>query len=80
MRERIFWSLVEAVRSGRLPEYILDRHVERVVAVKASLGLLENPYVSYDGGPVETAEDRALAREAAERAIILLKYPPSAGT
>ncbi|MCG2897019.1 MAG: glycoside hydrolase family 3 C-terminal domain-containing protein [Acidilobus sp.] len=73
MRERLFWSLVEAVRSGRLPEYILDRHVERVVAVKVSLGLLENPYVSYDGGPVETAEDRALAREAAERAIILLK-------
>ncbi|MDM7925465.1 MAG: glycoside hydrolase family 3 N-terminal domain-containing protein [bacterium] len=67
--------LLEAVRSGRVAMETLDRAVRRVLAVKFELGLFENPYAD----PKEAARlndcaaHRALAREAAEKSLVLLK-------
>jgi beta-glucosidase len=48
--------------------------VSRVLTLKARLGLFEDPYRGVDGGlaPEQLAAHRALAREAARRAIVLL--------
>lgn len=73
MRERLYWALADMARSGRAPESVIRRAAERVVAAKVALGLFENPYVSYSGEPLEEPGDRELAREAAERSLVLLK-------
>ncbi|MGC9071300.1 MAG: beta-glucosidase [Acidilobus sp.] len=73
MKGRLYWALADMVRSGKAPESVIRRAAERVVAAKVALGLFENPYVSYSGGPLEEPGDRELAREAAERSVVLLK-------
>ena len=69
-----YQQLPDLVRTGRLAESIIDTAVERVLAQKFRLGLFERPFVdppvrtSYD-----TPDDRTLARDAAARAMCLLK-------
>lgn len=67
--------LASLVRSGEVPEPVVDEAVRRVLRVKFALGLFERPYAD------ETAEasamlqpaSLALARTAAERSFVLLK-------
>jgi beta-glucosidase len=68
-------ELVEAVRSGRLPQKIIDRAVARVLRAKFLLGLFENPYVDVDKTPYEldSPEHRRLSLEIARKSITLLK-------
>lgn len=69
-------TLQQAVESGKVPMSVIDEAVERILSVKMWLGLFEHPYVDeeamdrYDTLP---AEHIALAREAAEKSIVLLK-------
>jgi beta-glucosidase len=67
--------LTALVRSGRVPEAQVDAAVSRILRVKFEAGLFENPYVDVAGaGRLESAPDAvALAREAAQRAMVLLK-------
>jgi beta-glucosidase len=67
--------LLDAVRSGRVSGEVLDRAVRRVLAVKFELGLFENPYADpKEAGRLnDSDEHRALAREAAEKTLVLLK-------
>ncbi len=67
--------LLEAVRTGLVAESVLDTAVRRVLGVKFGLGLFEDPYVDPDIAERvnDSAEHRALAREAAREAIVLLK-------
>ncbi|MCP3767947.1 MULTISPECIES: beta-glucosidase family protein [unclassified Streptomyces] len=80
--------LAEAVADGRVPESVIDRALRRVLGQKAELGLLDpdwNPVppaldgVDLDGpdalrGTVDLdgPENRVLAREIAEKAVVLL--------
>jgi beta-xylosidase len=80
--------LVEAVRSGIIDESYVDRAVRRVLAQKVELGLLEKswssaPEVLRDVDTTDSEalrsrvdldgpENRAIARELAEQAIVLL--------
>ncbi|GAA2595432.1 beta-xylosidase/alpha-l-arabinosidase [Streptomyces lienomycini] len=80
--------LVEAVAEGRVPESLVDRALRRVLAQKAALGLLDpdwNPLPpALDGADLDDpealrgridldrAENRELAREVAEKAVVLL--------
>lgn len=82
-------DLADAVRAGTVPEALVDRALRRVLAQKIELGLLDGDagYVppvlagreaaSADAvrGSVDLdpPENRALARELAERAIVLLR-------
>ncbi len=68
-------NIPELVRSGRLPLEVVDRAVRNVLRSKFQVGLFENPYVDPERAArlTDTAEDRALAAEAARRSITLLK-------
>lgn len=80
--------LVDAVHDGRVPEHLIDRALRRVLRQKLELGLLDagwSPVPSALQGidlddpaalrgriDLDPAGNRALARELAERAIVLL--------
>lgn len=68
-------TLVEQVRSGRISQATVDTAVARILRHKFQLGLFEDPFVDETKAEqmTDTAEDRALAAEAARRAIVLLK-------
>jgi beta-glucosidase len=72
---RCFVNLVEEVRVGRVPEERVDQAVARVLTLKFQFGLFENPYAdAVQAVRVTNCEDhKALALEAAHKAIVLLK-------
>jgi len=65
------------VRNGQVPLAAVDAAVRRVLQAKQRLGLLEDPYRYSDEARqranVLTPQHRALAREAAQKSIVLLK-------
>ena len=69
-------TLRQAVESGKVPMAVIDEAVERILTVKMWLGLFDHPYV--DEAAMKRYEilpqsHTALAREAAEKSIVLLK-------
>jgi len=74
--ESFRWDIPELVEAGELPIELVDEAVRRVLRVKFTLGLFENPYRS-DSKKEAAAQLRPdhleLARDAARRSIILLK-------
>jgi beta-glucosidase len=67
-----FTHLLAEVKAGRLAQARIDEAVGRVLRTKFLLGLFEHPYTDPTFQP-EAAADRALARKAADEAIVLLK-------
>jgi beta-glucosidase len=67
--------LVELVREGRVSQALVDDAVRRVLRLKFESGLFEHPYPDVATAEAKTATPDAisLAREAARRAIVLLK-------
>ncbi len=70
-------GIVERVQAGTVPESLVDRAVRRLLLQKVQLGLLDSdwtPEGSVAQGTVDldSPENRALARELAERSIVLL--------
>lgn len=66
----------DLIRSGEVPMAVLDRAVSDILRLKFELGLFENPYKTdeqREAAAMLTAEDRALAREAAVKSMVLLK-------
>jgi beta-glucosidase len=70
-----FGPLPEAVRDGRVSMAALDRAAAGVLRVKFELGLFDDPYTDPDAAAriVNCPGHRALAREAAREAAVLLK-------
>ena len=69
--------LLEAVRTGEVPESLIDRAARRVLLQKCELGLLDE---DWDPEPTEridldSAANRALARRLAEESVVLLDNP-----
>jgi beta-glucosidase len=67
--------LEELVREGSVPVGVLDDAVRRVLRLKSSLGLFDDPYTDetlYERHLL-TAEHRALALEVTTQSIVLLK-------
>lgn len=69
--------LPELVASGAVPMARLDQAVRRVLATKVALGLFDDPFRRIDPARerarVLTSANRALAREAGQRSIVMLK-------
>ena len=67
--------LVELVREGRVSQALVDDAVRRMLRLKFESGLFENPYPDVANAEAKTAtpDAIALAREAAQKAVILLK-------
>lgn len=70
-----FDALPEAVERGLITESQLDSAVRRVLSAKFRLGLFENPFVDEDTSEaiLNDSEHRDLARQVAERSVVLLK-------
>src|SRR5689334_7211276 len=69
--------LPSLVRSGAVPQAMLDESVRRVLTLKAMLGLFDDPFrridVKRETSRSMLPQTRALAREAGRKAIVLLK-------
>src|SRR5205823_3245210 len=69
--------LPSLVRSGEVPETQINQSVRRVLAMKARLGLFEDPFrridVRRESARSMLPQTRALAREAGRKAIVMLK-------
>jgi beta-glucosidase len=69
--------LLEAVESGRVDPALVDRAVARILTQKCDLGLLDPDWSGSPpaGRPIDAddADSRALAREIAQRSIVLLR-------
>ena len=72
--------LTGMVRSGEVPEELVDRAARRVLLQKCELGLLDSGWSPEPEDPdspvdLDPAEHRALARDLAERSVVLLSNP-----
>jgi beta-glucosidase len=71
-------GLVDRVRRGEIAEELIDRAARRLLTQKVELGLLdpgwtpEGSVAGAAGVDLDSAANRALARELAERSIVLL--------
>jgi beta-glucosidase len=72
-------TLAAQVRSGKIPESVVDEAVRRVLRVKFALGLFEHPYTPVTPPYQVTAEKRELARKVADETMVLLKNDPVEG-
>ncbi|HKD23055.1 MAG TPA: glycoside hydrolase family 3 N-terminal domain-containing protein [Rhizomicrobium sp.] len=68
-------TLVDSVHAGRVKMAEIDAAVRRILTLKFQAGLFEHPYADGDAADALTgnAEARAVAKKAAERAVVLLK-------
>ena len=72
-------ALVDKVRGGELPESVVDLAAWRMLTQKITLGLLDpdwTPELSVTGAggtDLDSPANRALAREIAERSVVLLE-------
>jgi beta-glucosidase len=64
-----------AIEGGRVDVGLVDAAVRRVLRMKFQLGLFEHPYVDAAAAAAvfDTSAQRALAREIAQKSIVLLK-------
>lgn len=70
-----FPFLVEAVKTGKISEQVIDASVRRLLKLKFELGLFENPYIDEQNAEkvCNAAAHRAIALEMAKQSIVLLK-------
>lgn len=69
--------LVDAVRSGEIPEELVDRAARRVLLQKCELGLLDEDWTPEPAATVDldSTGNRILARRLAEESVVLLDNP-----
>lgn len=80
MEGNLYATTVAAqVRSGEIPEKVLDEAVRRILRVKFALGLFEHPYTPIAPAYTPSAANRAQARAVAAETIVLLKNDPVEG-
>ena len=70
-----FAALAQLVQSGRVPQAMVDEAVRRVLRLKFASGLFDNPFPDPATAEAKTATPGAiaLAREAADKTVVLLK-------
>ncbi len=77
MEGNLFGTVIAAqVRSGKIPESVVDEAVRRILRVKFVLGLFDHPYTTPGPAYDATPERRALARKVADETLVLLKNDP----
>jgi beta-glucosidase len=71
--------LAAQVRSGKIPEGVVDEAVRRILRVKFALGLFDHPYTQPGPAYDATPQRRAAARQVADETLVLLKNDPVEG-
>ena len=80
MEGNLYGTVIAAqVRSGKIPESVVNEAARRVLRVKFALGMFDRPYVAEGPAYDATPERRALARKVAEETFVLLKNDPVEG-
>ena len=80
MEGNLFGTVIaDQVRSGQIPEGVVDEAVRRILRVKFALGLFEHPYVEQSSVYDATPERRVAARKVADETFVLLKNDPVEG-
>lgn len=72
-------TIAAQVRSGKIPESVVDDAARRILRVKFALGLFEHPYTPVTPPYEPTAANRAQARAVAGETIVLMKNDPVEG-
>jgi beta-glucosidase len=72
-------TIIGQVRSGKIPESVVDEAVRRILRVKFALGLFDHPYTEPGPAYAATPERRAVARKVADETMVLLKNEPVEG-
>src|SRR5579859_3836721 len=74
-------NLASLVHAGEVPEANVDEAVRHVLRVKFALGLFDHPYANEtkESQAAMKPESVALARDAAEQSLVLLKNDPVSG-
>ena len=74
-------ELPALVRSGAVPQAVLDEAVRRILRVKFALGLFDHPYTAENDDAAKPIPPASLelARTAAEQSFVLLKNAPVNG-
>jgi beta-glucosidase len=73
-------TLAAQVRSGKIPEGVVDEAARRILRVKFAIGLFDHPYTTEPSPTYEpTPERRATARKVADETMVLLKNDPVEG-
>ena len=65
--------LLQAVQQGHMRKSVIDVAVQRVLTQKFALGLFEHPYVDAEAVAFDTPDQRQLARQIAQKSLVLLK-------
>jgi beta-N-acetylhexosaminidase len=70
-----YHAVLGAVRGSRISEARIDRSVRRILHLKATLGLLDDPYVEVSSAArsLGTASHRRAAAHVAEKSVTLLR-------
>ena len=80
MEGNLYGTVIAAqVRSGKIPESVVDEAARRVLRVKFALGLFDYPYTTPGPAYDATPERRAAARKVAGETFVLLKNDPVEG-
>ena len=71
----VYRTLLDQVKTGRVPEWQIDRAVSRILYDKFRLGLFDDPYVdpAYAERVTNSSEHRQIALKAAQEGIVLMK-------
>ena len=72
-------TIAAQVRSGAIPESVVDEAARRVLRVKFALGLFEHPYTEVTPPYQPSPANRAQARAVAAETLVLLKNDPVEG-
>lgn len=74
--------MLELVKSGQVPQAIIDEAVRRILRVKFASGLFDHPYVdeSREAAAMLRPESVAIAKTAATRSIVLLRNETVSGS
>ena len=80
MEGDLYGTVIAAqVRSGKIPESVVDEAVRRILRVKFALGLFDHPYTVAGPAYTATPERRETARKVADETMVLLKNDPVEG-
>ncbi len=80
MEGNLYGTVIAAqVRSGKIPESVVDEAARRILRVKFALGLFDRPYAPESPAYDATPERRAAARKVAGETFVLLKNDPVEG-
>jgi len=74
--EKACYTIIDAVKSGKISEERINDAVRRILTVKKDIGLFDDPYmenVSHEVDNIGSEKYREIAKQLVEKSLVLLK-------